>query len=598
MNHDNGTSALPEKLLPFILRYLKNKKWQLAGYTVVSLIWAVEFSLSPYLLKVIIDTVIKFPADQTGLLAAISVPVVLYISMPMMLNFGFRLYQYINLHFYPEIKAAIAKDIFAYLLHHSHAFFQNTFTGSLTKKISDLVNVESLITIAIEWFYLRFFPILIASITLFKVVHPIFGIVLFFYAFLFIYFSFLASRKSEGLARQYSESGAKMNGTIADSITNIMSTKLFANIPDEIANVEKDINEVVKHDKAMQWYNVKISFLQGTGVTLLTAFMLSALLYGRIHGWVSTGDFALVLSLSISFIGIVYGIGQQMQSFSKSMGICNQALSIIRVPHEIKDQPDALPLHVTMGQIKFENVEFQYPENKLLFTNLNLAIKGGEKVGLVGYSGGGKSTFIKLILRLIDTHSGHIFIDNQDIKKVKKSSLRKQIGTIPQESDLFHRTVMENIRFARMDASDEEVIEAAKKARCHEFICELPEQYQSLVGERGVKLSGGQKQRIAIARAFLKNAPILILDEATSSLDSITENDIKESLHAVMAGKTTIVIAHRLSTLKDMDRILVFVEGKVIEDGSLNVLLNNTDSHFYKLWQMQAEGFIPSIPTK
>ena len=212
----------------------------------------------------------------------------------------------------------------------------------------------------------------------------------------------------------------------------------------------------------------------------------------------------------------------------------------------------------------------------------------------MGYSGGGKSTFIKLILRLIDTQSGNILIDGQDIRKVKKESLRKQISTIPQECDLFHRTLMENIRFARMDATDDEVIEAAKNARCHEFICELPERYQSLVGERGIK-SGGQKQRIAIARAFLKNAPILLLDEATSSLDSITERYIQEGLHHVMAKKTTIVIAHRLSTLKDMDRILVFVSGKIVEDGDLNSLLNNKDSHFYKLWKMQAEGFIPSI---
>jgi ATP-binding cassette subfamily B protein len=186
-------------------------------------------------------------------------------------------------------------------------------------------------------------------------------------------------------------------------------------------------------------------------------------------------------------------------------------------------------------------------------------------------------------------------IDDQNIKKVTKESLRKQIGTIPQEPDLFHRTIMENIRFAKVDASDEDVIEAAKKAKCHEFIVDLPNQYHSLVGERGVKLSGGQKQRIAIARAFLKNAPILILDEATSSLDSITENQIQDGLHEVMLNRTTIVIAHRLSTLKNMDRILVFVNGNIVEDGSLDDLLKNHHSHFYKLWNMQAAGFIPNI---
>lgn len=277
------------------------------------------------------------------------------------------------------------------------------------------------------------------------------------------------------------------------------------------------------------------------------------------------------------------------------MGTCNQALSIIQQPHEVIDSPNARPLQVTRGEIQFDRVFFQYANNKPLFKNLEIKINPGEKVGLVGYSGGGKSTFIKLILRLIDIQSGNILIDNQGITEVTKHSLRTQIGTIPQEPELFHRTIMENIKFARMDASDEDVIEAAKKARCHDFIMELPEQYQALVGERGVKLSGGQKQRIAIARAFLKNAPILILDEATSSLDSMTEREIHEVLHQVMENKTTIVIAHRLSTLKDMDRILVFVNGEIVEDGALNALLENKDSHFYKLWKMQAEGFIPSV---
>ena len=199
------------------------------------------------------------------------------------------------------------------------------------------------------------------------------------------------------------------------------------------------------------------------------------------------------------------------------------------------------------------------------------------------------------MIRVRYIKSGQILIDNQDIKTITKGSLRRQIGTIPQEPELFHRTIMENIKFARIDASDEEVIDAAKKARCHDFIMDLPDQYQSLVGERGVKLSGGQKQRIAIARAFLKNAPILLLDEATSSLDSFTESEIHEALHQVMTNKTTIVIAHRLSTLKDMDRILVFVNGEIVEDGDLNSLLENKTSHFYKLWRMQSEGFIPSI---
>jgi len=548
--------------------------------------------LSPYLIKVLIDTFVQYAADPTHLFAAVFLPAALYVGLTILLNFNFRLYDYINLHLYPALKSSIGADVFSYLLHHSHAFFQNTFTGSLTKKINDLVDIELLIRIPNEWFFPRCLALLIASATLSKAVHPIFGMILFIWTILFIYFSYVASKKSEDLSRHVSESGSRMHGTMSDSIGNVMTTKLFANIPHEITHLKKDIHDLVVDDRKLQWHLLKVNFIQGMGITLLIASMIGALIYGRMHGWISAGDVALVLTLSASFISSVYAIGQQMQQFSKMVGTCSQALGFLQVPHEITDIPNAQPIHITQGRIQFEQVSFAYAGNKPLFTNVNLTIHPGEKVGLVGYSGGGKSTFIKLILRLIDIQSGSILIDGQDIRKVTKHSLRKYIGIIPQESDLFHRSIMENIRFAKTDATDEEVIEAAKKARCHEFISELPEQYQSLVGERGVKLSGGQKQRIAIARAFLKNAPILLLDEATSSLDSITEEAIKESLHSVMLHKTTLVIAHRLSTLKDMDRILVFVKGKIVEDGSLSALLENKKSHFYTLWQMQAGGFI------
>lgn len=596
MEQTSKINDLPDKLIPFIWRYLKNRKLYLVGFFIVALVWAIEMSLSPYLLKVIIDAVVQYSQSQVKLITAILIPAVLYVAMSIILNATFRLYDYINLRLYPEIMGETNIDMFSYLLHHSHAFFQNNFSGSLTRKIFDITNIVQIISIFNEFFYPRIFAMLISSITLFIVVKPIFGIILFIWAVLFVIFSYIAAKKSEKLARQLSEVSTKLGGTMSDSVTNVMSTKLFSNIDNEISHVNKDVVELIGCERKLQWRNLKVSFVQEWGVTILIVSMLTALIYGRVHGWVTAGDFALVLMLSMSFIRSVRDMGQQMLKFSKMIGMCNQALSFIRIAHEITDSPSALPINIKKGEIKFENVSFKHESNNnILFDKLNVTIKPGEKVGLVGYSGGGKSTFIKLILRLIDTQSGRILIDNQVIKQVIKNSLRKQIGMIPQEPELFHRTIMENIRFAKPDASDEDVIDAAKKAKCDEFIAELPDKYNSLVGERGIKLSGGQKQRIAIARAFLKNAPILLLDEATSSLDSITERHIQESLHEVMAGKTTIVIAHRLSTLKDMDRILVFVSGKIVEDGSLNSLLENKESHFYKLWQMQAEGFIPSI---
>ena len=595
-NHELiSDKKLPDTLSKFVWHYLRNHKWCLTGFLLVAIVWSIDMSLSPYLLKVIINAVSQFSNEKSKAISMILFPAIAYIVLFIIFIVNFRLYDYINLKLYPDLKAAVTKDMFAYMLDHSYSYFQNTFAGNATKKIWDMaVNIESLISIPNEWFYPRLIAFVVASITLSESVKPIFGLILFFWSISFVLISYLASRKSESLARQNSEDASTLSGTVNDCFTNVISVKLFDNNAGEYNHIDKDVSRLIKSDRSLQWYNLKFNFIQGMGAAVLLASMLIALIVEFKAGSVNAGDFALVLTLSISFMWSVANMGTQMQNFSKAAGICNQALSVIQKKHDVIDAPNAKTLSVPKGEIQFDQVSFNYENNNPLFTDLNATIKPGQKVGLVGFSGGGKSSFIKLILRLMDVKSGSILIDQQDISKVTQGSLRLQIGTIPQDPDLFHRTIMENIRFARSDATDEEVIQAAKHAQCHEFITELPDQYQSLVGERGVKLSGGQKQRIAIARAFLKNAPILLLDEATSSLDSITEEKIHNALHEVMKNKTTIVIAHRLSTLKEMDRIIVFDSGKIVEDGSLEHLLENKNGHFYKLWEMQASGFIPS----
>ena len=575
--------------------YLQHKKVYLVVFSLVGLIWAIEMSLSPYLLKVIIDRVVQYSNDHAKMIHMVILPCVFYVAMTLVLNLNFRLYDYTKRHLFPALKAVVKKDMFSYVLQHSPAFFQNTFAGNVTNKITTMAdNIEPLISIPSDLFIPRLFAICIACFTLMKVVHPILGFILVVWAVLFVSFSYIARKGTETLSKELSESISKMSGTLTDSISNVTSIKLFDTVAHEVSHADKDIDQIVTYDRSLQWYNLKVNFIQGLSITLLMTAMLVVLMRGIRQGWVSPGDFALVFTLLVSFIGAVYGVGNQIQQFSRIMGACKQALTIIEIPHEIIDVPDAQSLIIKQGAIKFDQVSFHYENTKPLFSNISIQVHPGQKVGLVGFSGGGKSTFIKLILRLMDTHEGHIFIDDHNIKQVTQGSLRQQIGTIQQEPELFHRTIMENIRFAKADASDDEVIEAAKKARCHAFIIELPEQYESMVGERGVKLSGGQKQRVAIARAFLKNAPILLLDEATSSLDSITENDIQEALHQVMSNRTTIAIAHRLSTLKNMDRILVFEQGQIIEDGSLESLLKNKNSRFHQLWQMQAMGFVAS----
>jgi len=306
----------------------------------------------------------------------------------------------------------------------------------------------------------------------------------------------------------------------------------------------------------------------------------------------SVGEFAMAASLSLILIEQARGLSRRFLEFFEYTGNINDGVSQIIQPHEILDPVNAKNLIVKSGTIKFHKVDFSYVTGKLVFQNLNISIKSGEKVGLVGFSGSGKSSLLNLMLRLFEPQSGSILIDQQNIHSVSQESLRNNIAMIPQDPMLFHRTLMENIRYGRLDASDNQVIEAAKKAHAHEFIMDTEEGYESLVGERGVKLSGGQRQRIALARAILKNTSILLLDEATSALDSVTERLIQESLVYLMRHKTVMVIAHRLSTLSHLDRILVFHQGQIIENGSHAELLR-LNGHYAKLWSMQAGGFLP-----
>jgi ABC-type multidrug transport system fused ATPase/permease subunit len=284
-------------------------------------------------------------------------------------------------------------------------------------------------------------------------------------------------------------------------------------------------------------------------------------------------------------------INRDLRRFYNALADASEMVEILEEPHGIQDVPGAKRLAVSGGMVEFRDVEFAFRDGSPVLHGFDLAIAPGEKIALVGPSGAGKSTVTKLLLRLYDVNSGAIEIDGQNIRTVTQDSLRENIGYVPQEPILFHRTLMENIRYGKRDATDAEVVEAAKQAHAHEFITSFPQGYETFVGERGVKLSGGERQRVAIARAILKNAPVLVLDEATSSLDSESEHYIQEALDTLMEGKTVIVIAHRLSTIMKMDRIVVMEQGRIVDEGTHDALLA-TDGLYRKLWSIQAGGFM------
>ncbi len=586
---------MPPSLFGFIRHMLRPYFLPLFVMGATAVVWAIQTSLAPYMLKVMLDRMIAEPdANPFVILRG---PVAIYLGVHFTQSTFFRLYNYfVEYKMIPDLRKRISTTCLHHLLNLSHQFYQDSFAGSLGSKVSELVMaVPDLLKILIDRFFSTFLSLTIAIFTLWHV-NTRFALVLLIWGMIFLSMSMLVNGRMTRLAAEWSFKGHLVTGYIVDTLSNMLTVRLFARGKNEDSRLTASIDESKEAEKALEWFHVKLWCLYGYGFVAAQCFNFYFLLQGRAEGWITVGDFALVLGLNVSIMALFWEVSQEFSKFSKLQGRIRQSLKDIMVVPDIQDKPDAKDLSLTHGTIAFDNVYFQYGQADLLFQKKSVTIAPGQKVGLVGYSGSGKSTFVNLILRLYDVTSGRILIDDQDIRDITQDSLHAAIGMIPQDPSLFHRTLMENIRYGRSDATDKDVIEAAKRAHAHEFIQSLPQGYDSLVGERGVKLSGGQRQRIAIARAILKNAPILILDEATSQLDSVTESYIQESLWALMQGKTTIVIAHRLSTLLHMDRILVFDCGKIVEDGTHKDLL--AKGGLYKtLWEAQVGGFLPERKT-
>ncbi len=589
---NTNLEKLPRKLTTFLWYFIHRYKLDVFGLVLIAVLVAANTSLAPYLLKTIIDEVVSHSDNLENLKSAVLFPAILYVTLYFSVGVFLRIHDLLVLRLIPNIKRDIQEKMLSYLEGHSHTYFQNNFAGSLSNKVSDMMRaVPEIILITTDYWIITNLAVIFAAITMYFV-RPEFGIIIAIWAVIYYVVMWQLSKKNQKYVEIFSESRSALMGKQVDSISNMSNVRLFSRKKYEINYIKNSCDDMVKKDRNMQMYITKVHIFQFISMTIVVALTMFFLIDARSKDLITIGEFVMVLALSIRVIEMIWNSANQLIRFSSEVGTCKQALNVISRDHEIKDAQDAENLHIHKGEIIFDNVSFSHQHNDELFKNKNLKIEAGSKVGLVGFSGSGKSTFVNLILRLFDLDAGRILIDGQDISKVTQDSLREQISIIPQDTSLFHRSLMENIRYGNLAASDEEVIKASKRAHCHEFISKLPEGYDSMVGERGIKLSGGQRQRIAIARAILKNSPILILDEATSSLDSITEKHIQESLHDLMADKTTLIIAHRLSTLAKMDRILVFHNGKIVEDGTLKELLKQ-GGHYAKMWKMQSDGFLP-----
>ena len=498
---------------------------------------------------------------------------------------------YWTFEWWKRARAELRSDLFAYTLKHSYTYFQNQFAGALARKVTEGIEKALIMSEQLRWNILLPLVSMISSGIVLLSFSPLYGSLVAVFLFLILFPVFVKMKKLREKSRIFSDECSNVSGKVVDSLTNIASVKSYAH-----EGREMDVHRVASEAQMKAWHKMLRAFLmldnyRRTTFVIFGPGMMVLCIWGWKNAMITLGDIATIMGVSFSFTGNAWHLSGGIIRISESLGYLNDSLTTLVKPHAVKDAPDAKELSVMGGGIVFDHVNFEYKDNKV-FKDMVLEIPAGQRIGLIGPSGAGKSTLINLVQRFFDVQSGQILIDGQNIAAVTQNSLRRNIAVIPQDTSLFHRTIMENIRYGRLDASDEDVMDAAEKAYAKEFIDLLPEGFDTYVGERGVKLSGGQRQRIAIARAILKDSPILILDEATSALDSESEKQIQAALKDLMAGKTVIAIAHRLSTINHLDRLIVMHEGEIVQDGTHAELLE-TDGIYKKLWMMQSGGFLP-----
>jgi len=593
MKTDSQTSSLSTSPAAFIWQLTKSNKSLLVTIIILVLMTEIMITLAPVIIGKIVDTASNYQAGQKDVLVLIGQLVALSVIIRFLVSMVIRGGS-VALHYLSNnIRTSALKILFAHLSLHSTAYFSNRFAGSVSSDVSIVAQNSVKMT---NFFVRGFLSIIFAIISSFIIIataSPYIAGLFILGVFILIPVNYFLTKKTVILSKKSAKAFSALRGYIVDSITNIETVQQFTQTNKEMNRLDESIknyqtaslNSDINTEKILGLNNI-IVILLFTGGLSYSTFTLWA------QAEISLGQFIMIISLTASLVKMLSHVGNMMNGFAAMHGETKQALSQILIPHEVQDELTATNLSPTDTSIQFNEVSFSYEDTTEVFNNLTCTIKPKQRVGVVGPSGGGKTTFTKLLLRQYDVDTGNITIGDSNIKSSTLNSLRSNIGIVPQESNLFHRSLFENIGYGKEGATLEEVIIAAKKAQIHDFIDSLPKKYDTITGERGVKFSGGQRQRVAIARAILKNAPILILDEATSALDSESEVAVQKGFRELMLNKTVIAIAHRLSTLKEMDRILVFVEGKIIQDGSHSELIKDETGLYARLWQHQADGFI------
>jgi ATP-binding cassette subfamily B protein len=504
-----------------------------------------------------------------------------------------RSIEIIWLRFYPLFKKHITDVLTTKMLDQPLAIHEQHLSGSLSARLRKVAfHLPHLVWISAHRITIELLGFFFTLITFFYT-QSAFAYGLMAWLGLSLLLFILSSPLILKRSRIAADADVGVDGFLVDLLSNITNVFLFGNREKEKGLIAEQTKRMQHTGQAREWVTIGVYTLQGFFFLAYQAYCLYLLVQYYIQNIVTPGDFGLVMMLNVNMVRSFSRLTESINEIIKDLGAIKEGMQVVVHPNNKPATHTLPPIDVSKGTLVFDHVSFSYIKEKPMLERYSLSIAAGEKVGLVGYSGGGKSTFIKLVLGLYNPTSGRILIDGQDINQVSESSRCKAIGIIPQAPTFFSRSVIDNIRYSNPSASYEEIIAAAKQADAHDFISNLPEGYHTVIGDQGLSLSGGEEQRIAIARAILQDAPILVLDEATSQLDAVTERKIQQKLNQVMEGKTTLVVAHRLTTLLKMDRILVFDQGTIIEDDSHAALYAQEDSRYRQLWREYAHGFLP-----
>ncbi len=556
----------------------------------LALLSAVADVLTPMYAGRLVDAVASgAPSDQTAVQAALTafwLLVALGVAGTLLRQGAFLN----SLPFTLNMMRGMANESFLRVQRLSSDWHANNFAGSTVRKVTRGMWAVDLLNDTLLTALLPSVVMLVGATVVLGVNWPLMGLVVGLGAALYIAVTLTLMLKLVAPAARLSNAwDTRMGGALADAVGCNAVVKAFGAEAREEARLKRVIDKW-RARTLRAWRRITFNgSIQGLMMTGLQTAMMGASLYLWMTGRASVGDITFAMTMFFVLKGYLREVGMDLRNLQRSVNDMEELVALHALPLGVDDAPEARAIQVTQGDIRFEDVTFRYgAQRKPLYRNFSMHIAPGERIGLVGHSGSGKTTFIKLIQRLYDLDEGRILIDGQDIALVRQASLRQQIAIVQQEPILFHRSLAENIAYARPDASRAEIEEAARQASAHDFIMALPKGYETLVGERGVKLSGGERQRVAIARAFLADAPILILDEATSSLDSESEVLIQQAMGRLMQGRTTLVVAHRLSTVRALDRLLVMDRGRVIEEGSHDALIRREGGVYRRLFERQA----------